>query len=773
MMASLFAGVSGLRNHQTKMNVVGDNISNVNTIGFKMGRVTFQEALVQTLRGASRPSASRGGSNPLQLGLGMSLSTIDNLFIQGGLETTGQTTDLAIQGSGFFVVSDGQQEYYTRAGAFGYDSDSNLVNTNNGYILQGKMAAVDGTIPADAPVGNIRLPFGQQDPARSTTEIKLGMNLDAFATDSRGTLYTAGTSNVTTVSGLARNGAGGSHAITITGSNATFSQLAGSHARQLEDFAAGHSTVATHNDGAGVLTPGATYHYTIVAVNGLGQSIGVEKDVTIGAGDDSATIDWSTYSDLADATSVRIYRRLDGQQYTDANNGFIAEVVVGGTNTYTDLGVAGTSTAAPSLNTTINLTGQERLSSLGITDASGFQVSVDNGDWVTLSQLTVNSTVNDLISAINSSVQGVTASIQGGQVQLKRDYAGSPTAFNIRVRDLPASASNVCTQVFGNGVNPTFTVNNGTVSTLQAFDKFTPNVSGIALDPISLSLVTDPNTGIITGISGVGGGGITVSTGQGGLVGDPDGTGPLASSTLEIRTRDTEHSTSITAYDSQGGKHNVTITFTKSWNTNEWFWKAAVSGSEVIRSGGSGTINFNPDGSLASFNFDGGATTLRLDPNNGAEELNITLSAGTAAAFDGLTGFASASTAAARSQDGYGVGVLSNISIDPSGTITGIFTNGVSRILAQIYIADFNNPAGLLKAGTNLYQTSANSGSAILGLPGSTTSSTITSGALEISNVDLAQEFTNMIIAQRGFQANAKVITTSDAMLQELVNLRG
>ena len=125
-----------------------------------------------------------------------------------------------------------------------------------------------------------------------------------------------------------------------------------------------------------------------------------------------------------------------------------------------------------------------------------------------------------------------------------------------------------------------------------------------------------------------------------------------------------------------------------------------------------------------------------------------------------------------RAQDGYGLGVLSNISIDASGTITGIFTNGVSRVLAQIYIGEFNNPAGLLKVGRNMYQTSANSGSAILGVPGSTTSSTITSGALEISNVDLAQEFTSMIVSQRGFQANARVITTSDEMLNELVNLK-
>ncbi len=109
----------------------------------------------------------------------MSLSTIDNLFLQGGLETTGQITDLAIQGTGFFILSDGQQEYYTRAGAFGFDSNSNLVNPSNGHIVQGKMAAIDGTVPADAPIGNISLPFGQQDPARMTIEVTLGMNLNS------------------------------------------------------------------------------------------------------------------------------------------------------------------------------------------------------------------------------------------------------------------------------------------------------------------------------------------------------------------------------------------------------------------------------------------------------------------------------------------------------------------------------------------------------------------------------------------------------------------
>jgi flagellar hook protein FlgE len=414
------------------------------------------------------------------------------------------------------------------------------------------------------------------------------------------------------------------------------------------------------------------------------------------------------------------------------------------------------------------LTGQEVLGNLGVVNIGNFRIRVDNGNWVTLPQLTANSTVNDLISAINSSVTGVTASIQNGEINIRRDYAGAGTSYNVQLEDSGVPASNLCPILFGAA---SFNVNNGQASTLQAVDIFTPT-GRAAQPPVNLGLVINESTGIVTGLSGLGGGGVTVSAGAGGVVGDPDGVGPLTESILEITTADTQHATSLSIFDSQGGRHNLTITFTKSWLPNQWFWEVSLGGTEIVRSGGSGTVNFNPDGSLASFDYDGGATALTIDANNGTEEMVIDLLPGTAGAFNGLTGFASESTAAARSQDGYGMGILSNINIDSSGTITGIFTNGVSRVLAQIYIAEFNNVGGLLKSGRNLYQTSANSGSPILGVAGQTTSTTISSGALEISNVDLAQEFTNMIVAQRGFQANARVITTSDEMLNELVALK-
>jgi flagellar hook protein FlgE len=214
------------------------------------------------------------------------------------------------------------------------------------------------------------------------------------------------------------------------------------------------------------------------------------------------------------------------------------------------------------------------------------------------------------------------------------------------------------------------------------------------------------------------------------------------------------------------------MTFTKTTTENLWDWEITLPGEETILEGGTGTVRFNPDGSLLSFSYNGGAASLRFDPGNGASMVDIALYAGDSGQFNGLTGFASPFTASAIYQDGYTVGILENIAIDSAGTITGIFSNGISRTLAQIILADFSNQGGLRRMGNSMYQTSANSGTAIHGVAGETVAGTISSGALEASNVDIAMEFTNMITSQRGFQANARVITTSDSMLDELVNLK-
>ncbi|MCL1929450.1 MAG: flagellar hook protein FlgE, partial [Treponema sp.] len=177
MMRSLFAGVSGLQNHQTRMDVVGNNIANVNTTGFKKGRVNFQDMLYQQLAGAARPTEDLGGINPKEVGLGMSIASIDTIHIQGALQSTGVQTDLAMVGTGFFVMKSGDQTFFTRAGNFGLDREGLLVNPGNGMRVQGWMA-VDQMLDVSADVEDIMIPLGSKDPARATTFVNFACNLD-------------------------------------------------------------------------------------------------------------------------------------------------------------------------------------------------------------------------------------------------------------------------------------------------------------------------------------------------------------------------------------------------------------------------------------------------------------------------------------------------------------------------------------------------------------------------------------------------------------------
>jgi flagellar hook protein FlgE len=648
MMASLYSGVSGLKNHQMKMNIIGNNIANINTIGYKASRVNFQEALVQTYRGAGRPSAVSGGTNPVQLGLGMQVASIDTLFLQGGLETTGQITDLAIQGSGFFVLGDtNNNKFYTRAGAFGFDANSNLVDPATGLYVLGKMADASGNIPSLATSGQITIPFGQQDPARATENITIANNLNSAATDSAASLSSTGSSNVANVSGTAADGVGGTHSISITGQQAIAASFTGT--------------------------------------NSSGNPLS--------------------------------------------------------TNTL--------------------------LTSLGVTDFNDFSLTVDGSHTEAVLGLTSDSTVGDLINSINA-IAGVKASLNGGELQIARTKAGDPTDYSFE--SSAAAAGDIVAQVFGIAPGGTFVSAGGAANTFVATDTFTPTVgTGSAAGPIvsQLGLVVNDQTGLVEGLTGLGGGGVEVTTLTGGLAATTPG------NELVVATEPTTHSMSLAVYDSLGDKHIISLQFTKSVLNNRWEWSASTLGNETITTGSSGYVSFNSDGSLNTFDFNGGANGISVDPGNGAATMDVAVNAGTSGNFDGLTGFASGShTASIIGQDGYGLGILEKIAIDKAGNISGIFSNGVTRTLAQIVLADFNNQAGLRKAGGSMYQTSANSGEAVEGIAGATVSGNISSGALESSSVDIAQEFTSMITAQRGFQANARIITTSDNMLDELVNIK-
>jgi len=259
--------------------------------------------------------------------------------------------------------------------------------------------------------------------------------------------------------------------------------------------------------------------------------------------------------------------------------------------------------------------------------------------------------------------------------------------------------------------------------------------------------------------------------------GDPTTPGPMrftsnmAPTTIQF-ARDTGiHSTSITVYDQAGDAHVMTTTFIHSGTPNEWLWQSTMEGGEQIIGGSTGRVTFGQDGSPSSFTFDDDSTQFRFDPMNGSDIVSVQLDIGSPGSFGGATQFRSPSTTAAKFQDGYPMGKLEEISIDEYGEIQGLYSNGVTQSIARVYVAEFNNPAGLFRRGDSMYSESNNSGQAVLQRPGVGTSTKIKPGALEMSNVELATEFTNMITTQRGYQANARVITTSDSLLQELVQL--
>lgn len=654
MLRSLFSGVNGVRNHQTMMDVVANNISNVNTIGFKSGRITFSDAISQLLKGGSAPRDARGGSNPVQVGLGMKVQSIDNNFGQGGLEQTGYNTDLAIEGRGFFVVREGDRLLYTRAGNFTIDADGRLVANGGSTFVQGYRADDNGDL-SDPTLQDLTIPIQLKTPANATTEVVLYSNLDSDATEAEASLVDAGDSGVTSVSGTADDGVGGTHTIRISGTN------------------------ATNSTGAGTSTFGG-----------------------------------------------------------------------GGSLT-----LATTLTAA------------------GVTDVDGFQVTVDQGtgDEVsyTILGLDLNSTIGELINQLNAQVAGAEFELSGGEISVTRRYAGDGTSYNVLLTDTGGTSDLVDT-LFNNGAAgaggiANFAVANGTASTLAAVDTFVDNATGASTSK-TLDFTADESTGLMTELTGLGRSGVSIRANSGFTE-----TAALGND-LVIDTADTNHSTSITVYDEQGVTHNLTLTFTKTSQLNEWKWEATVPEPARVVNGYSGTVEFNPDGTLRAWNYDNNQSAFSFDPGTSQALVNITFDPGTLGGMDGVTQTASSFSTQAVSQDGYSMGVLEGIDIDNNGEITGSFSNGQQLRLGAIAVADFNNTDGLNKEGDNLWSVTDSAGTPRYGLAQTNFGSLIDRGYLEQSNVDLVKEFTSMITAQRGFQASARVITTADQILQETTNLK-
>ena len=408
MLQAMYSGISAIQAQQESMDVIGNNIANVNTTAYKAGRVTFQDQLSQTIQGAGAPTASIGGTDPQQIGLGVRVGSVDTLMAQGGLQSTTRPTDMSIQGNGYFMLGDSTGVSYTRDGSFSLDSSGTLVNASTGSFVLGWKADPNGKIDTTqqiSPASHLSIPVGGLTAVQPTSGIAFGGNLSA------------------------------------------------------------ESTLAT----------------------------------------------------------------------------------------------------------------------------------------------------------------------------------------------------------------PAYT-------------------------------------------------------------------------------------RSVKVYDSLGEPQNLTLSFSRDATAQTWDWSASGDAGAT----GSGKVTFDSNGKQT-----GTTGTLTLTPTDGASTGQVITPD-----FSAVTQISGSSSASPTSQNGFGPGTLQSFSVDESGAISGIFNNGLTRILGQVALSDFPNPAGLERAGGNAFRTSINSGLPSVGTALTSSLGKISTGYLEQSNVDLSTEFTNMIVTQRGFQANTKIVTTVDQMLNDVIQMK-
>lgn len=706
---ALFSGVSGLQSHSAMMDVIANNIANVNTFGYKTSRVTFEETFAFLLQGASS-GAGGGGINPIQVGVGTSIGSIDVLHTQGSFESTGFTTDLGIDGDAFFIVNDGKRNLFTRSGAFQFDAVGNLINPNNGASVQGISADPQGNLAIGAAIGNIRLPFGQKSPARATTSVSFTGNLDAGAKP-EGTILRAQPVFAKELSGT-----------TAAGSNSNIQGM------------------LALNTGTGQLTTleGITANTTTVTVND-----GVDRNLD-GIIDDT---DAFSFTYVAQNTASN----FDFNSLQDFVDGINAVFGAAGT---------GTLTAVLDDEGVITFTRLDTTKKLSITSTnSNLQRALEsaNNEQAGVADSTSNefshiATSTDLITNLRNSLGTNIGLTVGDTITVDGRLGGTPILINNTLTI--AANSNFGTYV--EKIRSAFNITTGSVAI---------NSDGqllISGDGGSVNELTAVN------ISAVDAAGADVTRFNSLYDSTPN-------NYLEVqKASDVTAAASATVFDSLGQSHVMTLNFKKDAKIdNRWSFFITTAEPASPSGGETGVISFKTDGSIASFVFDGAATSFQFEPKTGAlNPVSILVDVGTVGRFDGITQLGTDTTLVSNDQDGFGLGELSNVSIDGEGRIQGQFTNGRNLLLAQISMAAFNNPGGLQRVGDNAFAQTANSGVPIIGAAGTAIRSTIIPGALEQSNVDLAQEFTRMIVAQRGFQASARIITVGDQFLTEVVNLK-
>lgn len=842
-MRSLWSGVSGLQAHQVAMDVEGNNISNVNTTGFKYSRADFGTMFSQTVKIATAPTDGRGGSNPLQIGLGVSVSSTTRIHSQGSVQTTDKNTDVAINGDGFFMVSDdgGLTNYLTRSGDFKLDAYGNFVN-NAGFVVQGWNINWDTqSIDSSRTPQNIFIDPGMHIPAAKSTEVAIKANLNSglnIGTSSRN-LYALDS---------------------VHGWN-TKTQ------RAEDENDTGTTQFYTTSKNAVEVTEKGVDAGSLFNANGQGLNLREGQGIWVSYADAKFTTDKPANVNVFDPNN---HTNQNGSIFWgDKDNAVILDITLNGVNIQ-NANIRSLDEAIAYINTftaptdTRDGTGVKAVKKA---DGSGIEFVNDNADGTTDNMKNINLTVNQANTAgerhaitwnagnnnftatsaknnANSVWIPTAANVNGNaesiQIITAHKYIYSSTPVDIppmynpdggpnfiangNQRPTDPASANYWDAIQGslkNATERTFRTTEDLRELLQRDARYGVDYDGngssgydandinqavkvVVTENGNFAISNANETSTIPANAGAGAGAattnpknmsfnITAYSNKQGTVSTNDAFTKIFKAfdgvlTVGGQIKESEQlklsafSAGLEIYDSLGSKHTLEVQFVKQSTTqdggNEWQMIIRVPEPAEINTTGEGPTNiivgtarFNNDGSLANYT----PKTINFSPNNGAApNQQIKLSFGTSGSNDGLVSSNSASTLTGQATDGYTSGNLKPdaIRVDDKGNILGEFTNGKTFAVAKMAMASVANNSGLEEIGGNLFKVTANSGNIVVGEAGTGGRGEMKTSALEMSNVDLSRSLTELIIIQRGYQANSKTISTSDQMLQTLIQLK-
>ncbi len=575
---ALFTGLSGLNANARNIDVIGNNIANVNTYGFKSSRMVFSSMFSRTLSQGTPPGDVSGGTNPAQIGLGVQIAGTQRNFTTGSFSTTGDQRDMAIDGNGFFMVKRGEQTFYTRQGTFRPNANKDLVTISGervqGWGVDANFNVVRGTLaPVNVPLGTMTL-------AQATSKVSFTGNLD-----SSGALPTVGST------------------LSLMGT----------------------------------------------AVAGLTAIVGA--------------VPAPTPPNIIEATT----RLVDIE-----------------------------SPAAPGSNIPAFAAGQK----IRLKDA------IKGGTVIPTAELliTAGTTVQDVMNFM-------------------RDSLGIQTTV----------------------ANP------GPVAT------------GVTLNPLTGAIGIVGNTGTASDI--------TVTNANIQIVDAAGVSQGAAFNVAKTATADGESvKTRFIAFDSLGTALSVDVTLVKDSTSNAgsvWrYYTDSVDDAGTNLAIGTGTVNFDTSGRLVT----GAPIMVNIDRTGSGAATPVSFEMSFAGSQNKVTSLdGDHSTLAATAWDGASLGTLEAFGVGADGTIIGSFSNGLVRPLGQVVLATFSSQEGLIDSGGGLYTPGSNSGAAVVSEPLALSAGSIVGGALELSNVDMSQEFIGLIQAQTGYSASSRIITTTNELFQQLL----